>query len=71
MDDLLNVDQVLQMLGVSRKTLWTLTHSMPPDRRLPAIRLGNRLLRFKRSEIEAWLTRSRVNSGVGVAQWTN
>jgi excisionase family DNA binding protein len=64
MDDLLNSEQVLRMLGVSRKTLWTLTHSLPPDRRLPCIRLGNRLLRFKRSDVEAWLGRCRVQSGV-------
>ena len=49
-------EQVQEWTGINLATLYTLVH----QRRIPHIRLGPRLVRFKKSEIESWLAEKAV-----------
>ncbi len=50
-DEVLTYDAVAGMLGVPRNTLY----SMVSRKQIPHIRMSKRLVRFRRSVIEAWL----------------
>lgn len=52
-DGLLNIDQVAKMLSVKRSWIYSNAD------RLPTIRIG-RQLRWKRSDVEAWLDEHRI-----------
>lgn len=62
--ELLSRGEVAQILGVSRNTVLRMV-----DRgELPAIRVGERLIRCRRSDIEAWLaSREPVNAAAARA----
>jgi excisionase family DNA binding protein len=51
-DSLLNVDQVAKVLGISRRSVWALASrgDLPPGRRI-----GARLVRWPRSEIDKFV----------------
>jgi excisionase family DNA binding protein len=50
-DELLTYGQVSRRLRLPLGTLYALVH----DARIPHVRLGIRLVRFRRSDIERWL----------------
>jgi len=47
----LNVNEVCQLTGLSKQTIYTEVYK----RSIPFIKFGPRLLRFNREEIEAWI----------------
>ena len=55
-DELLTYAQVSAMTGLPVGTVYALVS----QRRIPHIRLGTRLVRFRRSEIAAWLAAHTV-----------
>ncbi len=57
MQALLTADQVAELLGISRKRVYDLTAVQQPgfSRPLPAIRFGERALRFDPADVEAWI----------------
>ncbi len=59
-DPLLDSEQLAALLGVTRKALYNSRHAgqLPPP-----IKIGSRL-RWRQSDILAWLDESRENSGV-------
>jgi excisionase family DNA binding protein len=54
-DPLLDVPQVAELLGVRASMIYDKWRSWE----LPAVRFG-KLLRFRRSEVEAWIDQQRV-----------
>jgi excisionase family DNA binding protein len=54
----LTYNEAAQFLGVPVGTVY----SMVSHRRLPHIRLGKRLVRFPRHELEAWVAARRVEA---------
>lgn len=60
-DEILTGQEAREFLKISRSTLWKLTK----DKQIPAYRVGNGKtpnLRYKRSELLAWLDSNRVDS---------
>jgi excisionase family DNA binding protein len=55
---LMNVKEVAELLQVNVTTVY----AWAQDGRMPAIKLG-RNWRFRRSDLEAWLTRNRRDRG--------
>jgi excisionase family DNA binding protein len=55
-NDLLTDEQVAKLLGVEKRTirLWRNT------RGLPFIKISSKIIRFRRSDIDTWLERSRT-----------
>jgi excisionase family DNA binding protein len=52
MERLLNVEDVARLLGISRFTVY----AWAADRRLPALKVGSRLM-FRPFEIQQWIDR--------------
>lgn len=52
----LNYDEASQFTGISKNTLY----AKVSRKEIPHIRLGGRLVRFSRSELEAWINQHRV-----------
>ena len=51
---ILRVDDLTEMLGVSRKTIWSWRRSGDfPE----PVKLGPRLIGWRRSDVDAWLNR--------------
>jgi excisionase family DNA binding protein len=60
-DEILTGQEARELLKISRSTLWKLTK----DNDIPAYRVGNGKtsnLRYKKSELLAWLNSNRVHS---------
>lgn len=55
-DPLLTYQETSVLLGIPVNTLYGLIH----QHRIPHIRLSGRMIRFNRSELEAWLDERRV-----------
>lgn len=55
--DVLSVDDAALYLGVSKSLLYKLTSS----RRIPHYKPSNKLIFFKRSELEAWVTKNHIS----------
>lgn len=51
MEELITTDDLAEMLGVSKRV----AQEWAQKGKVPAIKLGERLWRFRRSDIEAWL----------------
>ena len=51
-DDMLTYKQAAAFLNISINTLYSLVH----QRRVPHVRLGRRLVRFRRAALREWLT---------------
>jgi excisionase family DNA binding protein len=56
MEDLLTYDQAARSLNIKLGTLYALV----AQNRVPHVRLGRRLVRFSRSDLEGWLRQHRV-----------
>ena len=60
-DEILTGQEARELLKISRSTLWKLTK----ESEIPAYRVGNGKtsnLRYKKSELLAWLNSNRVHS---------
>ncbi len=60
-DEILTGQEARELLKISRSTLWKLTK----EKQIPAYRVGNGKtsnLRYKKSELIAWLNSNRVNA---------
>jgi excisionase family DNA binding protein len=60
-DEILTGQEARKFLKISRSTLWKLTR----ERKIPAYRVGNGKtsnLRYKKSELMAWLDSNRVRN---------
>ncbi len=55
---LMSYEETARLLGVKLGTLYAWVH----HRKIPHVRLGDRLVRFDRAEIEGWLDARRVAS---------
>lgn len=62
-DDFMNVQQVASFIGLSKPTIYGLTHK----RKIPHFKAGKRLY-FKKSEIENWITSSKVKTKQEIKQ---
>lgn len=51
MKKLLKIDEVADLLQVKKTTIYSLVH----QKRIPYIKISHKILRFRQSEIEAWL----------------
>jgi excisionase family DNA binding protein len=58
-DKLLTYEQASEMLTVPKGTLYAWVHA----KRIPHIRLGPRLVKFRQSDLESWLAAHRVAVG--------
>ena len=56
-DDFMNIEQVASFVGLSKATVYGLTH----ERKIPHFKAGKRLY-FKKSDIVNWITKNRVNT---------
>jgi excisionase family DNA binding protein len=56
-DVFMNIEQVASFVGLSKTTIYGLTH----DRSIPHFKTGKRLY-FRKSEIVNWITSSKVNT---------
>lgn len=56
--NIMTVSQVATLTGMSKQTIYHLTHT----RQIPYYKPSGKLLFFKREEVEAWLLRNRVNT---------
>jgi excisionase family DNA binding protein len=54
--EMLGYGEAAGLIGVPRGTLYAWVH----DHRIPHVRLGARLVRFRRKELEAWLSERHV-----------
>jgi excisionase family DNA binding protein len=62
-DEILTGQEARQFLKISRSTLWKLTR----ERKIPAYRVGNGRtsnLRYKKSELMAWLNANQVKDAL-------
>lgn len=51
MDEIMTIDEVAKYLKVTKKTIYYLIY----QKSLPTVKLGSRLLRFRKSDIDKWL----------------
>lgn len=56
MDGMLTYDQLSELTGIKKNTLYALVS----QHRIPHVRIGRRLVRFARDEIESWLRSKHV-----------
>jgi excisionase family DNA binding protein len=61
-EELLTPEDVCRLLKIKRSYLYDLTHR----NRIPHLKLG-RHLRFRRSDLEAWLAGKRIEAAPGTA----
>ncbi len=55
MNEFLTLDEVAEMLRVSKPTVKRAVR----EQGLPALKLGDRVWRFKRADVEAWVERTK------------
>ena len=63
LDEILTTREACELLKIGRTKLWELTREL----QIPAYRVGasqRSNLRYKRSELLAWLERRRIRTGV-------
>jgi len=58
MEKLLDIDDVSEMLGVTKATIYSWTS----QNKIPHIKLSKRLLKFREREIMAWVMARTVNT---------
>lgn len=58
MEKLLDIDDVSEMLGVTKATIYSWTS----QNRIPHIKLSKRLLKFREKEIMAWIAARSVST---------
>ena len=57
-DELMNYDETAEMLGLAKGTVYAMVH----QNRIPHIRLGRRLVRFDRAELQKFVDDHRVEA---------
>ena len=57
-EKLLSVDEVSEMLGVTKATIYSWTSR----NKIPHIKLSKRLLKFRKNDIEAWIAKRAVGA---------
>jgi excisionase family DNA binding protein len=57
-EELVTIDEISKYLGVKKSTLY----SKVETRQIPHYKIGN-LLRFRKSEVDAWLQRTKCEPG--------
>jgi excisionase family DNA binding protein len=62
-DDFMNTEQVASFVGLSKATIYGLTH----QHKIPFFKVGKRLY-FKKSEVVNWITSTKVKTKQGVNQ---
>jgi len=60
---MLTYKQAAEYLGLKKGTLYSMVHRG----RIPHLRLGRRLVRFRKEELDAWLDEHAEGPGVGGA----
>lgn len=60
--EMMNYDEAAEYLGVLKGTLYC----MVSRRRIPHVRLGPRLVRFRRTELENWLETKSIDCKPGM-----
>ena len=63
MEKLLNVDEVAEILGVAKATIYCWTC----QNKIPHIKLTKRLLKFRENEIIEWISQKSVRADVSPA----
>lgn len=58
MEKLLNIDQVAEILGVAKATIYSWT----AQKKIPHIKLSGRLLKFREKEIMDWISQRSVGT---------
>lgn len=56
-DDFMNIEQVASFIGLSKATIYGLTH----ERSIPHFKTGKRLY-FKKSDIVNWITSTKIRT---------
>jgi len=51
MDEIMTIDELAKYLKVTKKTIYYLIY----QKSLPTVKLGSRLLRFRKSDIDKWI----------------
>ncbi|MNT62317.1 Helix-turn-helix domain protein [compost metagenome] len=62
-DDFMNIEQAASFVGLSKATVYGLTH----ERKIPHFKVGKRLY-FKKSDIVNWITSTKVKTKQEVNQ---
>lgn len=57
MERLLTVADAAELLSTTPKRVYSLVESRDEALRLPAVRIGKRLIRFRPADLEAWTER--------------
>jgi excisionase family DNA binding protein len=57
-EKLLSVDEVSEMLGVTKATIYSWTSR----NKIPHIKLSKRLLKFSKNDIEAWIAKRAISA---------
>ena len=52
---LMTVKEVSELLSISERKLWQLTH----DGEIPHVRIGSRTIRFDEADLAAWLAQQK------------
>ncbi len=60
MEKLLNIDEVAEILGVTKATIYSWTS----HNKIPHIKLTKRLLKFREKDIMDWISQKTVSAGV-------
>ncbi len=61
---LLNIDELTEILGVTKATIYSWTS----QNKIPHIKLSKRLLKFREDEIMKWLENKSIHEGLGGLQ---
>ena len=65
-DDFMNIEQIASYVGLSKATIYGLTH----ERKIPYFKAGKRLY-FKKSDVINWITSTRVKTKQEIEQMAN
>lgn len=66
MEKLLDIDEVTEILGVTRATIYSWTSR----NKIPHIKLSKRLLKFREKELMDWIDRRAINADAGKEEKT-
>ena len=58
MEKLLNIDELAEILGVTKATIYSWTS----HNKIPHIKLSKRLLKFREKEIMDWISKKTINT---------
>lgn len=58
MEKLLSIDELSEILGVTKSTIYSWTSR----NKIPHIKLSKRLLKFRKNDIEAWIAKKAITA---------